>query len=354
MCKQSPSAFGGSRCLGAGIEPGGRSVHAWAGRSSRTLRRGDRRLGRGDAGRDRDAVDATQAQQRVTVNASGWHLPFHRAACGTYKLVFELAGSICSSATKLRITIASPPASTRRWRSAVSRSGDRSGQSPVVDLSSEHSATFTSEVLEEGAARSRLPVGRRDVAGVTRAGAPDVGGSQMAQRPRSTYGLEARRRSRSRGSTSRRLGCEYGRLLQLCRHGRDPNRDLRHSAEWAPGAPDDCRLKAAQQFHGQYEGSYQGSQKQSSNRTPELIAQGIGNTRSELPLLAARSGAASFATGCGSMRLQNQHRNGGVRAWCPGRAGRIYLTAMSRSRTTTTRCDSYNGKLSWQNREEHG
>ena len=32
------------------------------------------------------------------------------------------------------------------------------------------------------------------------------------------------------------------------------------------------------QFHGQYEGSYQGKQTQSSNLTPELIAQGISNT----------------------------------------------------------------------------
>ena len=81
-----------------------------------------------------------------------------------------------------------------RWRSAGSRkSVTVSGQSPVVDLSSTSTrATFTTEMLEA------VPRGRdfqsvvEMAPGVTRAGAPDVGGSQMAQRPAmSTYGVEA-------------------------------------------------------------------------------------------------------------------------------------------------------------------
>ena len=191
------------------------------------------------------------------------------------------------------------------------------------------SATFTSEVLEE------VPRGRdfQSVVemspGVTRQGAPDVGGSQMAQRPAmSTYGLEATPKISVEGINIT-TGSDANTAVYFNYAGMEEIRTVTSgtSAEvGTPGLQMIAVLKSgSNQFHGQYEGSYQGSQTQSNNLTPELIAQGIGNTEdlnyhyfavADLGGRIIRDRLWFYAG------YSNQHRNGGVLAWWTGRARR--------------------------------
>ncbi len=101
------------------------------------------------------------------------------------------------------------------------------------------------------------------------------------------------------------------------------------------------------------EGSYQGSQTQSNNLTPELIAQGIGNTED---LNYHYFAAADLGGRIIRDRLwfyggySNQHRNGGVLGLVsgPGPDG-IYLTGDEPiANDYNTLLTQYNGKLSWQ------
>jgi Carboxypeptidase regulatory-like domain len=135
-----------------------------------------------------------QAQKRETVTQADGTYRFTELPGGTYQLTFELSGFRTFVRSDLRITIGfTARVDAKMAIGGLEESVTVSGQSPVVDLSSTStSSTFTTEVLAE------VPRGRdfqsvvEMAPGVTRAGAPDVGGSQMAQRPSmSTYGMEA-------------------------------------------------------------------------------------------------------------------------------------------------------------------
>ncbi len=300
-----------------------------------------------------------QAQQRVVVTQADGTYRFTDLPGGTYRLSFELPGFSPFVRNELRITIGF----TARVDATMSVGGIQesvtvSGQSPVVDLSSTStSATFTSEVLEE------VPRGRdfqsvvEMAPGVTRAGAPDVGGSQMAQRPAmSTYGLEATPKIVVEGINIT-TGSDANTAVYFNYAGMEEIKTVTSgtSAEvGTPGLQMVAVLKSGgNQFHGQYEGSYQGKQTQSSNLTPALIAQGIGNTE-DLNyhfFVAADLGGRIirdklwFYGG-----YSNQHRNGGVLGLVsgPGPDG-IFLTGDEPiADDYNTLLSQYNGKVSWQ------
>lgn len=300
-----------------------------------------------------------QAKQRVTVTEADGTYRFTDLPGGTYRLAFELQGFRGFVRDDLRITIGfTARVDAKMSVGGVEESVTVSGQSPVVDLSSTStSATFTSEVLEE------VPRGRdfQSVVemspGVTRAGAPDVGGSQMAQRPAmSTYGLEATPKIVVEGINIT-TGSDANTAVYFNYAGMEEIKTTTSgtSAEvGTPGLQMVAVLKSGgNQFHGQYEGSYQGKQTQSKNLTPQLIAQGIGNTEN---LNYHYFAAADLGGRIIRDKLwfyagySNQHRNGGVLGLVsgPGPDG-VFLTGDEPiANDYNTLLTQYNGKVSWQ------
>src|SRR5215210_4543569 len=137
---------------------------------------------------------ALQVGQRVDTTAADGSYRFEQLPGGTYHLKFELAGF----GTFVRSDLAIAIGFTSRVDATMSVGSLQetvtvSGASPVVDLTSSGTASnFTSETIET------VPRGRDlwavvDMApGAVRDGAPDIGGSKMAQRPdMSSYGVVA-------------------------------------------------------------------------------------------------------------------------------------------------------------------
>ena len=363
MCKQSPSAaWRFAVVLALALSPAVGVSTAWAQAASSSTIHG---AATDESGAALPGVTVTlsspqlQAKQRVAVTQADGTYRFTDLPGATYRLSFELPGFRAFVRNELRITIGF----TARVDAVMSVGGIEeavtvSGQSPVVDLSSTStSATFTSEVLEE------VPRGRdfQSVVemspGVTRQGAPDVGGSQMAQRPAmSTYGLSATPKIQVEGINIT-TGSDANTAVYFNYAGMEEIRTVTSgtSAEvGTPGLHMIAVLKSGgNQFHGQYEGSYQGKQTQSKNLTPALIAQGIGNTENlnYHYFVAADLGGRIirdklwFYGG-----YSNQHRNGGVLGFVsgPGPDG-IYLTGDEPiADDYNTLLSQYNGKVSWQ------
>ena len=119
---------------------------------------------------------------------------FGELPAGTFRVSFELAGFSNFVREDVRLTIGfTARIDAKMAIGTLTESVTVSGQSPVVDLTATGTAaTFTNETLNE------IPRGRdlwavvEMAPGVSRAGAPDVGGSRMASRPAmETYGVEA-------------------------------------------------------------------------------------------------------------------------------------------------------------------
>ena len=111
--------------------------------------------------------------------------------------------------------------------------------------------------------------------------APDVGGSQMAQRPAmSTYGVEATPKIQVEGINIA-TGSDANTAVYFNYAGMEEIQTVTSgtSAEvGTPGLHMIAVLKSGgNEFHGQCEGRTR-KQTQGDNLTPELIAQGIGNT----------------------------------------------------------------------------
>jgi Carboxypeptidase regulatory-like domain len=300
-----------------------------------------------------------QAQQRTTITEADGTYRFTELPGGTYRVSFELTGFRSFVRDELRITIGF----TARVDANLAVGGLEeavtvSGQSPVVDLSNTATrATFTTEVLES------VPRGRdfqsvvEMAPGVTREGAPDVGGSQMAQRPSmSTYGVQATPKIQVEGINIT-TGSDANTAVYFNYAGMEEIQTITSgtSAEvGTPGLHMIAVLKSgSNQFHGQYEASYQGKQTQSTNLTPELIAQGITNTENlnYHYFVAADLGGRIirdklwFYGG-----FSKQHRNGSVLGLVdgPGADG-IFLTGDEPiADDYNTVLDQYNAKVSWQ------
>jgi hypothetical protein len=300
-----------------------------------------------------------QTKERVTITEGDGTYRFTDLPAGTYRLAFVLPGFRSFVREELRITIGfTARVDATMGVGGIEESVTVSGQSPVVDLTSTStSATFTSEILEE------IPRGRdmQSVVemspGVTRAGAPDVGGSQMAQRPAmSTYGVEATPKIQVEGINIT-TGSDANTAVYFNYAGMEEIQTVTSgtSAEvGTPGLHMIAVLKSGgNQFHGQYEASYQGKQTQSSNLTPALIAQGIGNTEdlNYHYFAAADLGGRIirdklwFYGG-----ISRQHRNGSVLGLVsgPGPDGRYLTGDEPIANDYNTLLTQYNGKVSWQ------
>ena len=300
-----------------------------------------------------------QAKARATVTEADGTYRFTELPAGTYRLAFELSGFRSFVREELRITIGfTARVDAAMGIGTIEESVTVSGQSPVVDLTTTATrATFTTEVLET------VPRGRdmQSVVemspGVTRAGAPDVGGSQMAQRPAmSTYGLEATPKIQVEGINIT-TGSDANTAVYFNFAGMEEIQTVTSgtSAEvGTPGLHMIAVLKSgSNQFHGQYEGSYQGKQTQSSNLSPELIAQGISNTED---LNYHYFAAADLGGKIIRDKLwfyggySKQHRSGSVLGLVsgPGADG-VYLTGDEPiANDYNTLLTQYNGKLSYQ------
>ena len=149
-----------------------------------------------------------QAQKRGDRYSGRWHLPVHRAARRHLSARRSSSpGSARSSASELRITIGFTARVDAKMaigglEESVTVSGPEPGGRFVVD---EHERDVHHRGARGGAARPRLPVGRRDGAGrhprgrARRRRQPD---GAAARRCRPTAS-RPRRRFRSRASTSR-------------------------------------------------------------------------------------------------------------------------------------------------------
>ena len=300
-----------------------------------------------------------QAKTRATVTEADGTYRFTELPAGTYRLAFELSGFRSFIREELRITIGfTARVDGTMGIGTIEESVTVSGQSPVVDLTTTATrATFTTEVLET------VPRGRdmqsivEMAPGVTRQGAPDVGGSQMAQRPgMSTYGLEATPKIQVEGINIT-TGSDANTAVYFNYAGMEEVQTVTSgtSAEvGTPGLHFIAVLKSgSNQFHGQYEGSYQGKQTQSSNLSPALIAQGISNTEdlNYHYFVAADLGGRIirdklwFYGG-----YSKQHRSGAVLGLVsgPGPDG-VFLTGDEPiANDYNTLLTQYNGKLSYQ------
>ena len=177
---------------------------------------------------------------------------FGELPAGTFRVSFELAGFSNFVREDVRLTIGfTARIDAKMAIGTLTESVTVSGQSPVVDLTATGTAaTFTNETLNE------IPRGRdlwavvEMAPGVSRAGAPDVGGSRMAS---AAGDGNLRRRgpaqARSRGHQHQhRRRRQLGGLPQLLRLRRDPVQDLGHRRRGRhAGHADDCGAALRQQ-----------------------------------------------------------------------------------------------------------
>ncbi|MPZ17328.1 MAG: hypothetical protein GEV06_05370 [Luteitalea sp.] len=128
---------------------------------------------------------ALQVGQTVGVTDESGSYRFGDLPAGIYRLTFELTGFNTIIRDELRITIGfTARVDATMGVGQLQESVMVSGQSPVVDLSSTgSSANFTEEALETIPRGRDLQAVVEMAPGVSRAESPDVGGSQMAERP---------------------------------------------------------------------------------------------------------------------------------------------------------------------------
>ena len=209
---------------------------------------------------------------------------FGELPAGTFRVSFELAGFSNFVREDVRLTIGfTARIDAKMAIGTLTESVTVSGQSPVVDLTATGTAaTFTNETLNE------IPRGRdlwavvEMAPGVSRAGAPDVGGSRMASRPAmETYGVEAQPKLEVEGINIS-TGGDANSAVYLNYFGFDEIQFKTSGTDAEVGTPGMQMIavlrSGSNDFHGRYEGSYQGPKLQSNNLTDELRAQGLNNT----------------------------------------------------------------------------
>ncbi|MBI1875602.1 MAG: TonB-dependent receptor [Acidobacteria bacterium] len=304
------------------------------------------------------ASPALQVRQIVVVTEGDGGYRIGDLPAGTYRLTFELSGFSTFIREELRLTIGfTARVDVTMGVGTLEESVTVSGQSPVVDLTSSGTASnFTAETLET------IPRGRDfqavvDMApGVTREGAPDVGGSQISERPSmSTYGLQATTKIQVEGINIT-TGSDANTAVYLNYFGMDEVQ-IKTSGTSAdvgtPGVEVIAVLKSGgNEFHGQYEGSYQGPTLQSSNLTPELQAQGLSDTE---PLRFHYDIAADLGGRIIRDKLwfyggfSRQHRSFSRLGFVsgPGPDG-VYLTGDEPLEYYNSLLSQVNAKVSWQ------
>jgi hypothetical protein len=227
---------------------------------------------------------ALQVAQRLTTTEADGGYRFEQLPGGVYKLRFELTGfgTVVRDELQLAIGFTSRVDATLSV-GALQETVTVSGASPVVDLtSSGTSSNFTAQTIET------VPRGRDlwavvDMApGALREGAPDIGGSKMAQRPdMSSYGVVAQPKLEVEGINITTGGDPQSAVyfnyfgfeeVQFKTSGTDAEVGV-------PGIHMVAVLKSGgNDFHGKYEASYQGPKLQSNNLNDSLRAQGLSDT----------------------------------------------------------------------------
>jgi Carboxypeptidase regulatory-like domain len=127
---------------------------------------------------------ALQVRQIVQVTDATGNYQFVDLPASTYRLTFELAGFSTAIREDLRLTVGFNARVDADLKvGAVTESVTVTGQSPVIDVTSTTtSVTLTSEELNEIPRGRDLAMIYSTAPGITLAGTPDVGGSNMANR----------------------------------------------------------------------------------------------------------------------------------------------------------------------------
>jgi carboxypeptidase family protein len=225
-----------------------------------------------------------QVGHLVMVTDSAGDYRFPNLPAGTYGAAFELTGFARVIREELRLTVGFVALVDVQMKvGRVEESVTVSGQSPVVDTTQTGAAvTLTKEALDSTPRGGGLADVYVMSPGVTTAGAPDVGDSNLASNKSvQSYGLAANPKleveginitdSGSTASASYTTAFPYGEML-IKASGNDPEVST-------PGILLVAQLKSGgNTFHGTYQGAFETPQLQSSNLTPQLQAQGLSFT----------------------------------------------------------------------------
>ena len=127
---------------------------------------------------------ALQVRQIVQVTDATGNYQFVDLPASTYRLTFELSGFSTAIREDLRLTVGFNARVDADLKvGAITESVTVTGQSPVIDVTSTTtSVTLTSEELNEIPRGRDLAMIYSTAPGITLAGTPDVGGSNMANR----------------------------------------------------------------------------------------------------------------------------------------------------------------------------
>jgi Carboxypeptidase regulatory-like domain len=127
---------------------------------------------------------ALQVRQIVQVTDATGNYQFVDLPASTYRLTFELSGFSTAIREDLRLTVGFNARVDADMKvGAITESVTVTGQSPVIDVTSTTtSVTLTSEELNEIPRGRDLAMIYSTAPGITLAGTPDVGGSNMANR----------------------------------------------------------------------------------------------------------------------------------------------------------------------------
>lgn len=227
---------------------------------------------------------ALQVRQMVAVTDASGDYRFLELPAGTYRLAFTLSGFNTFIRDNLRLALGFVARVDATLAvGTLSESVTVSGQSPVVDMSTTSTAAnFSKETL------AAVPRGRDiwaviDMApGVTQAGAPDVGGSRIAdRRAMASYGVEAQPKLEVEGINIS-TGGDSNSAVYLNYFGLDEMQFKTSGTDAEVGTPGIQMIavlkSGGNDFHGEYEGAYEGPRLQSSNLTETLRAQGLRDT----------------------------------------------------------------------------
>jgi hypothetical protein len=224
-----------------------------------------------------------QVPQVVTETDAQGEYRFSDLPAGTYRLKLELSGFTSVVREDLRLTVGFVARIDATMKIGhVEETVTVSGQSPVVDVTSTSaSVAFTKEVLDT------VPRGRdlqnifAMAPGVTQA-APDIGGSQMAQRQNvSSYGVAAQPKLQVEGMNIT-MGADQNTPIyfndntleevQIRTSGNDAEVSV-------PGISMVAIMKSGgNTFHGTYSGAFETPKLQADNLDDSLRAQGLTAT----------------------------------------------------------------------------
>lgn len=226
-----------------------------------------------------------QLRQIVQVSDAAGNYQFVDLPAGTYRLSFELAGFAASIREDLRLTVGfNARVDIALKVGAMEESVTVTGQSPVIDVTSTTtSVTLTAEELNEIPRGRDLAMIYSTAPGITLAGTPDVGGSNMANRQNiSDGGVGLQPKLQLEGmnivlSDDQNSGVYMNNdtieEIQLKTSGND-------AEVMVPGVSMVAVIKSGgNDFHGRYGYALQRPALQSSNLDDHLRSQGLTATQ---------------------------------------------------------------------------